>query len=303
MDDRLNALRSILFAVSDAAVFVFTKPLGLLILGAALLLAAGTKLWTVLSDRRLAAKAAGESFGMGAASGTALRELLGMGVKAAGALPALAGIGAALVLLVGVADATRAVNDYIAGRKRVAELTATVRNLDRRYKAVEAKIDEAKDGRIRATLSFFDYANPQAAEKTQSIDIAGKELFIDAIVCNFDYSEISAGKSINLAIPFKVFSDEVPESDGIALSIFDDKGVPLIYRRSADELYGISPEDYDARLSELMVSLRTDSSARSAGIVRSLYGDAVHRGVKTGDAFTLWVEQSGGISVKDPVSF
>lgn len=303
MDDRLNAFKSILFALSDAAVFLFTKPLGLLILGAVLLIAAGTRLWTVLSDRRLAAKAAGERFGTTAATGTALRELLGMGVKAAGALPALAGIAAALVLLVGVADATRAVDEYVAGRKRIAELTATVLNIDRRYKAVEAKIDEAKDGRIRATLSFFDSKNQQSAAKTQSIDIAGKEIFIDAIVCNFDYSEISAGKTINLAIPFKVFSDQVPEADGIALSLLDDNGVPIMYRRSADELYGIAPADFEARLSELMVSLRSDAAARGAGIVRSLYGDAVHRGVKTGDTFTLWVEQSGGLTVKDPGSF
>jgi len=303
MDERLNALKSILFALSDAAVFLFTRPLGILLLGSTLLLAAGARLWSVLSDRRLAAKAAGEGFGMAAAAGTALRELVSLGVKAAGALPALAAIGAALVLLVGIADATRAVDEYVAGRKRIAELTATVLNLERRYKAVEARMDDVRGGRIKATLSFYDYRKPDAAAKTQSIDIGGRELFIDAIVCNFDYSEISAGKTVNLAIPFKVFSDEVPEADGVALSLLDDKGVPLMYRRSADELYGIGPEAYDARLAELMGSIRSEEAARGAGIVRSLYGDAVHRAVKTGDDFTVWVEQSGGLSVKDAASF
>jgi hypothetical protein len=303
MDDRLGPFKAILYGLSDAAVFLFTKPLGLVILGLVLFLAAGARLWTVLSDRRLAAKAAGEDFGRASAAGSALRELAGMGVKAAGALPALAGIGAALILLVGVADATRAVDDYLAGRKRIAELTATVRNLERRYKAVEARVDEVKDGRIKASLAFFDYKNPLVPAKTQSIDIAGKELFIDAIICNFDYSEISAGKAVNLAIPFKVFSDEVSEAQGIPLSLLDDKGLPLMYRRSADELYGISSEAYGARLAELMAALRTDEAARKEGIVRSLYGDAVHRGVQKGDAFTVWVEQSGGITVKDHSSF
>jgi hypothetical protein len=303
MDERLNAFKSILFALSDAAVFLFTKPLGILLLGFCLLLAAAARLWTALSNRRLAAMAAGEGFGLAAAAGAALRELAGLGVKAAGALPALAGLGAALVLLVGIADATRSVDDYVAGRKKLEELTATVLNVERRYKAVEARIDEAGAGRIKATLSFFDYRNPSAAARTQTIDIAGKELFIDAIVCNFDYSAISAGKTVNLAIPFKVFSDEVPEAEGVALSLVDEKGVPIMYRRSPDELYGISPTAYDARLAELMDSMRTDQAARGAGIVRSLYGDAVHRGVKTGDDFTLWVEQSGGLSVKDGDSF
>lgn len=303
MEGRFGAYKAILYALSDSALFLFTTPLGLAILCAFLLLAAAARLWTALSDRRLATLAAGESFGRGAAAGAALRELAGMGVKAAGALPALMGLGAALVVLVGVADSTRAVDDYLAGRRRVAELIATVRNLERRYKAVEARIEDVKDGRIKASLLFFDYAHPSAPSKTQSIDIAGKELFIDAIVCNFDYSEIAAGRSVNLAIPFKVFSDEVSESDGIPLSLLDDSGTPLMYRRSADELYGIGGEAYAARLAELMSVLRTDEAARGAGIVRSLYGEAVHRGVRKGDSFTVWVEQSGGISVKDASSF
>jgi hypothetical protein len=303
MEEKLGAFKAILYAISDAAIFLFTTPKGLVALGAALLLAAGARLWSVLSDRALAHRAAGEGFGPAAAAGTALRELAGMGVKAAAALPTIAGIAAALVLLVGVSDAARKMDDYIAGRKRVAELTATVRNLERRYKAVDVRIDDLKEGRIMATLSFFDYKDPKAPARTQSVDIAGKELFIDAIVCNFDYSEISAGEKVNLAIPFKVFSDELPEAQGIALSILDDSGVPLMYRRASDQIYGIAPEAYSARLSELMESMRTDEAARRAGIVRSLYGDAVHRAAKRGESFDIWVEQSGGLTIKDPAAF
>jgi hypothetical protein len=302
-EERIAAFKPLLYALSDAASFFLTRPLGLGILCAALFIAVGARLWTALSDRRLAAKAAGEEFGRGAAAGTALRELAGMGLKAAGALPALAALGAALVLLVGVADATRAVDGYLADRRRVAELGATVRNLERRYKAIEVRIDEAKEGRIKASLAFFGSKDPSFPVKTQAIDIAGRELFIDAIVCNFDYSEISAGRAINLAIPFKVFSDEIPESEGIALALLDEKGSPLMYRRSPDELYGIGSEAYDARLAELMASLRSDEAARGAGIVRSLYGDAIHRGVKKGDLFIVWVEASGGLSIKDAYAF
>jgi hypothetical protein len=303
MDDKLGAFKAILYAISDAAVFLFTTPTGLLVLGAVLLLAAGARLWSALSDRALAHKAAGEAFGPVAATGTALRELAGMGVKAAAALPTNAGIAAAHVLLVGMSDASRKMDDYIAGRKRIAELSATVRNLERRYKAVEVAVDDVKDGRIKATLSFFDYKDPKSPAKTQSVDIVGKELFIDAIVCNFDYSEISAGEKVNLAIPFKVFSDELPEAQGIALSILDDSGVPLMYGRPSDQVYGIAPEAYRARLAELMESMRTDEAARSAGIVRSLYGDAVHRAAKRGESFVIWVEQSGGLSVKESAAF
>jgi hypothetical protein len=303
MSDRLGALKHVLYAASDAAVSLFATKLGLAILGAVLFLAAFARLWTVLSDRRLAAKAAGEGFGPAQASGAALRELAVMGVKAAGTLPTIAGVAIALVLLVGVSDATRSMDEYVAGQKRVAELTATVRNLERRYKAIEVRVDEAKEGRIKATLSFFDYKNPKAAPRTQAIDIAGKELFIDALVCNFDYSEITGGKAVNLALPFKAFSDEVPEAEGVSLAILDDAGLPLIYRRAPEDIYGLAPLSYEARVAELMTAMRSDDSARKAGIVRSLYGDAVHRGVKKGDHFVVWIEQSGGLTIKDASSF
>jgi hypothetical protein len=303
MDDKFAALKGMLYGLADAATFLFTKPLGLSILVAVLLLGAGTRLWTVVSGRRLAAKAAGEEFGLGSAAGAALRELVSLGVRAGGVLPAIAGLAVALALLVGVADATRAVDDYVAGQKRIAELSATVRNLDRRYKAIDVSVEDVTDGRIKATLSFYDYRDPKSPAKTQGVDIAGKELFVDAIVCNFDFSEIASGKAVNLAIPYRVFSDEVSESQGIALGLFDDKGIPLMYSRSADELYGIGPEVYGARLAELMASMRTDEAARGAGIARSLYGDAVHREAKKGDSFSVWVEQTGGITIKDADSF
>jgi len=303
MDEKLGAFKALLYAISDAAAFLFTTQTGLVLLGAALLLAAGARLWTVLSDRALAHKAAGEAFGPAVAAGTALREVAVMGVKTAAALTTMAAIAAALVLLVGVSDATRKMDEYVAGRKRVTELTATLRNLERRYKAVGVRIDDASEGRIKATLSFFDYKDPKAPAKTQSIDIAGKELFIDAIVCNFDYSEIAGGAEVNLAIPFKVFSDEVPEAQGLALSILDESGLPLMYGRASDQIYGISPDAYAARLPELMASMRSDEAARGAGIVRSLYGDAVHRAAKKGGGFTVWVEQSGGLTIKDASSF
>lgn len=303
MGDKIGAVKAILYAISDAAAFLFTTTLGIVILVALLAALAASSLWSAVSDRRLAVKAAGEDFGLASAFGAAARELVSLFGKAAAALPTIAGVALALVLVLGIADSSRKVDEYVAGQKRIAELSATVRNLERRYKAVEVRIDDIKDGRIAATLSFFDYKDLKAAPKTQSLDIAGKELFIDAIVCNFDYSSIASGGAVNLAIPYRVFSDEVPEAEGIDLSLFDTAGLPLMYRRSGDNVYGISSEAYEARLAELMADIRTDESARKAGIVRSLYGDAVHRAAKRGEVFTVWVEQSGGLTIKDSGAF
>jgi hypothetical protein len=303
MNDKLGAVKAILYAISDAAAFLFATPLGIVILVAFLVILTAARLWSAVSDRRLAVKAAGEGFGLAQSLGAALRELASLFGKAAAALPTIAGVALALVLVLGLADSSRKMDEYLAGQKRLSELSTTLRNLERRYKAIEVRVDDVKDGRIAATLSFYDYKDPKAAPKTQTLDIAGKELFLDAIVCNFDYSSIASGQAINLAIPYRLFSDEVPEAEGIALSIFDAAGLPLMYRRSSENVYGISSEDYDARLAELMADIRTDESARKAGIVRSLYGDAVHRVAKKGELFTVWVEQSGGLTIKNTSDF
>jgi hypothetical protein len=303
MGDGFSKVKAVLYAISDVARFLFTNPWGIVVLFALFTLYASAKLWSAVSDRRLAVKAAGEDFNFPSAIGAALRELSTILAKAACALPTIAGVALALVLVLGLSDSSRRMDDFVAGQKRVAELTATVRNLDRRYKAVEVRIDDASGGRFSATLSFFDYKDPKAAPKTQRVELPGRELFVDALVCNFDYSEISAGREINLAIPFKVFSDEVPESEGVPLSLFDETGTPFMYRRSGSDLYGISNVAFESRLAELMAEIRTDDSARKAGIVRSLYGDAVHRLVQRGDSFTVWVEQTGGLTIKDAASF
>jgi hypothetical protein len=303
MDDRLGAFKAILFGIADAATFLLTTPAGIALGLSFLLVAACARLWTGLSDRRLAGLAAGETFGLRAAAGAALREIVAMIARAAGALPTLIGVAVLLVLVSGVADSIRAVDEFAAGQRRIAELNVTVRNLERRYRAVEARIDDLREGRILATLSFFDYRDPKAPPKSQSIDLPGKELFIDALVCNFDYSAIAAGRSVNLAIPFKVFTDSVPEAEGVPLAMLDEAGIPYIYRRSPGEVYGIGPEAYSARVSELVAAMRSDEAARKEGIVRSLYGDAVHRAARKGEAFTVWVEQSGGLTIKDDSSF
>ena len=46
-----------------------------------------------------------------------------------------------------------------------------------------------------------------------------------------------------------------------------------------------------------------ERSARLTGIVRSVYGSAVHRRVVPGERFSIWIEQSGGLVIKTPRDF
>jgi len=303
MSESLGAMKGFVYAFADAASFLFGSVQGLCLVGAALVLAAGLRVASALSERRLLAKAAGESLGRRAAFGVGARELGRIALRVVAALPALALLAAATVALVGAAGASRRLDAYLEGRERLAELQATVRNLERRYRAVDVEVLDASGGRISAELSFYDNRSPGAPARKQTISLRGSELFVDAIVCNFEYSEIAAGRRVNLAIPYRAFTDEVPQAEGVELGLLDEVGVPLMYRRPPDGVYGIEPDTYDERLAELASILRSEEAARGAGIVRSLYGNAVHRLVRGGDSFTIWVEQTGGLSVKDAKAF
>jgi len=303
MSEAVGLLKPLLYGLADAIGFLFGTTLGIVLLAALLVAAAALRVAAALSARRLAAKAAGEKFGRARALGLALRELGSAFLRAAAALPALVAAAAAALGILVLADSSRKLDSYLEDRARIAELTATVRNLERRYRAIDVDILEAAGGRIDAKLSFYDYRSPRSPARSQTISLPGRELFIDAIVCNFDYAEIAAGRSVNLAIPYRAFTDETPQAKGTDLGLLDEKGVPLMYRRPPEGVYGIDAAAYDARLEELAAILRSEEAARETGIVRSVYGNALHRFVRRGDSFTIWVEQSGGLSIKDAKAF
>jgi hypothetical protein len=303
MRDTVAALKPALYALADAVGFLFGTPLGLGLAAAAIVAVAALKLGSAMSARRLAAKAAGEDFGKARALGLALGELGSMVLRAVVALPTLVAVAAVSVGVVALADSSRKLDEYLAGRQRIAELQATVRNLERRYRAVDVAIIDASGGLIEAELSYYDYRSPNAPAKSQRLRLRGRELFVDAIVCNFDYSEISAGRQVNLAIPFRAFTDELPQSEGVELGLLDGQGVPLMFRRPPEGVYGIGAAAYDERLAELSGILRSEEAARGEGIVRSLYGNAVHRAARAGDRFTIWVEQTGGLTIKEDRGF
>jgi hypothetical protein len=303
MSDALGALKPLLYGMADAIGFLFGTKIGVAMVAVILVASAVLRVAAALSARRLAAKAAGEKFGRAGAVGLALRELGSASLRAAAALPSLVAAAAAALGVLVLADSSRRLDRYLEDRARIAELTATVRNLERRYRAMDVDILDVSGGRIDAELSFYDYRSPQSPSKSQRIQLPGRELFIDAIVCNFGYSEIAAGTKVNLAIPYRAFTDETPQAEGVELGLLDEKGVPLMYRRPPEGVYGISAAAYDARLAELASILRSEETARETGIVRSLYGNALHRTVLRGDSFSIWVEQSGGLSIKDAWGF
>ncbi len=296
-------LKSLLFAAADAAAFLLTKPLGLAALGTFLLLGFALRLSSAVRERSLACEAAGRRLGAGQALGVVLREFYTGLVSLVAVLPSAAALLLGAVLLVGVADSIRRMDEIAANRQRISELSAVVRNLERRYKVAEVHVLEADGKTARISLGFYDSRSPGKPSRTQEVTIRGSEVFVDALVVDFAYSEIESGRRVNLVLPYRVFGDRQPASEGEPLAVLDGEGVPLLYRRSETEIYGLDPARYDERLEELMDILADEEARRREGIVRSVFGAAARRRVSAGDTFTIWSEQTGGLTIKGESGF
>lgn len=299
----IDRLKEPLFAAADAVSFLLTRPTGWVILGGILAVGFVLRASSALRDRFLACEASGRRMGAGQAIGILLKELYGSLASFAAVLPTVAAVLVGSVLLVGVSDSIRTLDRISANRTRISELSAVVRNLERRYRVADVRVLSADGRTARLALAFYDSRTPGRPIRTQETEIEGSEVFVDALVLDFAYSEIESGRRVNLALPYRVYGNLQAPADGRELALLDEQGVPLLYRRSEAEIYGIDPQAYDSRLEELMVLLEDEGARRREGILRSIFGAAVRRKIWTGDTFTIWVEQTGGLTIKGDSGF
>ncbi|MCA1951084.1 MAG: hypothetical protein LDL24_10965 [Treponema sp.] len=289
--------------VSSAILFLTTNPIGYAIDGSLLILFVIFTLARSLRRERLLAMAAGTPLSGAQKFFVCLDELGRLFAALAANLPVLLVVAVLSVSVVAIGETVKKVESSLEAASRIKELQTVLRNLERSLKVAEIRVLSTQNDRTTFEITFFDPANQQSIAETKTISIDGRDIYIDAIVLNFDYSEIASGRRVNIAIPYRVFSDVVPQINGISLGGVDSKGIPYMFHRADDDIYGIAPEVYRERLAELIKISSNESSARSAGIVRSLYGSALHRRVSAGDRFELRVEQTGGLTLRERFPF
>ncbi len=296
-------VKKILFAYADIVRFLLATKAGVIVL---LVLAAGFflfRVWSAARARSLACEAADTKMSTGEALALLAKELYDTVLGAIAALPAIVAVVAVSGTLYAVSDSLKSIDGMRLNAARINELSVVVRNLEKRQKVADVLITSVEGDISSMKLTYFDASSGQKSVSEQSVSVKGTDIYFDAIVCNFDYTEIASGRKVNLAIPYRVFSDQTSQANGALLALRDSKGVPFMYSREPGDIYGIAPEAYAVRLAELLAVLNDEEKARAEGIVRSIYGSAVHRRVKTGDRFSIWVEQSGGIVIKNAREF
>lgn len=303
MNGSLEPLRTTLSTLSSIILTVFATRTGLIVFGVLVVLALAVRVAVSLRASVLQASAAGRRLGPVGAFLSALDALGAVLGKLALSVPTLLAAVAAGVAIVAASASLQKVTELADNAQRIRELQAVVRNLERRVRVADVRVTEVKNGMTKLLFMYYDPTEPGSVSTTQEISIAGTDIYFDAIVLNFRYSEIESGSETNIAIPYRVFSDVVPQNEGIVLSALDEDGVPLAFKRPDDGVYGIAPEVYRRRLAELVSMARTDEAARKEGIVRSLYGSALHKRVAAGDKIELWLEQSGGMTLQERFAF
>ncbi|GAB1484462.1 hypothetical protein MASR2M78_32800 [Treponema sp.] len=289
--------------LSSFLIFVFTSKLGLLSLLAVLLVSLFIRLYRDPHAASLAERAAGSHLRPLEAFLCIIDSTGRILARFLVSLPTLFILALSLSAFIAAGSALARIEEAANAAQRIQELRTLVKNLDRSIKVADIRVLSSDERGTRLSLDYFDPSGKQGAGESQVLSIRGTDIYFDSIVLNFEYSELSDGKQVNIAIPYRIFSDEIAQNEGIALGAFDAEGIPYAFHRSDEDIYGLSPAIYHQRLTELMALIHTDESARSAGIVRSLYGSAVHKKVSAGDRLEVRIEQTGGLTVKEKFSF
>jgi hypothetical protein len=217
-------------------------------------------------------------------------------------LPVLIGMFLILFGIVGLSTAFTGIDDFIENQKRIKELKAVVKNLDKSYIVAKLEISDVDfvNNMTSLNIHYYDYALDDYLPEFQSIKIKGKDIYFLNYVMNFEYSEIESGEKINLVVPYKIFSEVVPKDNGVTLQNVDSAGIPFVFYRDNDEIYGVDSLGYYNRIKELAEYMKNPEKARLEG-VRSFYAAAPHyiNNIKKGMKIIVWVEQTGGLVLKE----
>lgn len=305
----LKQMQWFLQPISDLILYLFTTTSGYIILLSILLLYLALSIGNSLRKRRLAIQAATGDRHARAPFVDGLYiigdEITKTFFKIISNVPVLLGIVLFLALIVGLSASLNTFDTFLSNQQRIKELQLVLKHLDQRYKVASLEILDLNPKNNTTTLEVSYYGNNNdKVEKTEEITIKGRDIYFLSMILNFDYTEISSGKRKNIVLPYCIFSEELAKDDGIRLKLWDDNGIPFIHKRGDRELYGIDSSSFAVRMQEIAEYIHDKDKAREAG-VRSFYAAAPHyvKSLRIGQKITIWVEQTGGMVIKEEKEF
>lgn len=300
----LQKLNWFLEPVSDFILFLFTTKSGYFLMLIFVVLYLIFTIGNKLRIRNLAIK--GVSEGRRISIGELLyitgSEIVNIGLKLVSNVPVLLGILLFMTAVVGMSASFQTLETFFENQRKINQLETTLKHLSGESKIAKVIITDYTEPLNQSKLEvyYFNHQTKKYNPEPQKIEIKGKDIYFLAHVLNFEYSKIESGKNFNIAIPYKIFSDEVAQNNGIMLTPTDSLGIPYAFKRNENDIFGISADEYNSQILELAKFFETPETARKAG-VRSFTGNFVHypKQIFKGLEFEIWVQQTGGIVLKE----
>ena len=198
-----------------------------------------------------------------------------------------------------LSSALEGVESLLQRQARIRNLTMAVENLSASRKGASITVQDYRDGISRLEVRIHDGAAERKEISRKTFSLPGRDIHIDSAVLNVDFALVESGKRQNIAIPWRLYSENLAQVDAIPLGTLGEDGVPYVFNRSDEEIIGMAGDAYRAILLELFSLRSEDRLLRSEGIVRSLYGNALHRVMRPGETWDLFLEASGGLVLRE----
>lgn len=298
----IDKINKFIKPLSDFLLFLFTTQTGIIVLTATFLLFLILKVANRVSQTKLlydASRRSGIPFGTFV--GIVLEEIGSFAAKIFANITTLAVIVFLMLGIVTISFTINAVDNFFKNEQKIKELKQVVKNLNQNYKVAKVEVtdyDQFRDS-TKLKISFYDYSKSNQITNIQNLSLPGRDIYFVSLVMNFDYSLIETGSKVNIAIPFAVYSSKMKQEDAVKLNFADSLGIPLIFKRDTNDVYGIAYNSYNDRLKEIAEFMNNPQKAKEEG-VRSQYNAAPHfvKIITKGQVFYIIVEQTGGLVLK-----
>lgn len=186
---------------------------------------------------------------------------------------------------------------------RIKELTVFCKNLGNQDKIAQIIVGEKgfdSDGEYGMyEVDIYDSITGEVISENE-YKIKGRDLRLDSMVINFEYSEIGGGSQKNLAFPYRIFSNKISPEDAIVLeNLFTTDSPDTILDGEVEGMLGLSREAFRNRAKEFIEIIKDPLQSQELGI-RSSYGNTITipANAEEGDEYAISVEATGGLSLK-----
>jgi len=211
------------------------------------------------------------------------------------AVLAVCGIGTFRVLMPGEADRLRKEKEAI-DQQRI-ELQRAVERLTGEDRLAEVHVLDQVRGTspqaVTTTLEFLELDRQQHPLPARRFTVHDEVIFFDALVLKFDHEKVAAGDALrgkSLALFRRVYGEHQRPSEGFAI---DPQG-------QVPHLFAVQPEpgELERRLWKQFWDYAADPQLAAADGVRVAQGEAVYVPMRKGQAWTLTLQNNGGLNIK-----